>query len=309
MKQLGGLINLDEEFSSLVSFVQQKWLFVDNIENLMREAWVIGLNLYKSKSESNYSVSNKICDMGGNEEKYICSSLAGIEKTVALRYHPYKVFSKNLLVSGMRTFLKEPEESYYDLEKKLKLIIKKYPESKKMKPVGWNKLKKVYEEYMGMNEYDAKADANLFTGTNIDPHGRSFMLRISLPQVMYDELEQGNNRIIVLLMSVIDHAAKCMKHNNAQDFLNDIERIENYFLSVKESYPMPFDVSFEGIVRNNFFKEILKKSQEEMISLEDFNEKVEKQKEYEKLPEEEKQRRKAQSAELLLNMLKDKNVL
>lgn len=309
MKQLEGVINLDEEFSSLVSFVQQKWSVVDNIENLMREAWVIGLDLYKSKSESHYSVSNKICDMGRDEEKYICSSLDGIEKTVAIRYHPYAVFSRNLFLAGMKTFLKEPEESYYDLEKKLKLIIKKYPECKKMKPVGWNKLKKVYEEYMGMDEYDAKSDENLFTGTNVAQYERSFMLRISLPQVMYDELEQGNNRIVVLLMSVIDHAAKCMKHNNAQAFLNDIERIENYFLSVKESYPMPFDVSFEGIVKNNFFKEILRKSQEEMISLEDFNKKVEKQKEYEKLPEEEKQRRKAQSAELVLNMLKDKNVL
>lgn len=309
MKQLGGIINLDEEFSSLVSFVQQKWLVVDNIENLMHEAWIIGLDLYKSKSESHYSVSNKICDMGRCEEKYICSSLAGIEKTVALRYHPYTVFSRNLFLSGMKTFLKEPEESYYDLEKKLKLIIKKYPECKKMKPVGWNKLKKIYEEYMGMDEYDAKADENLFTGTNVAQYERSFMLRISLPQVMYDELEQGNNRIVVLLMSVIDHAAKCMKHNNAQAFLNDIERIENYFLSMKENYPMPFDVSFEGIVKNNFFKDILRKSKEEMISLEDFNEKVEKQKEYEKLPEEEKQRRKAQSAELVLNMLKNKNVL
>lgn len=309
MKQLEGVINLDEEFSSLVSFVRQKWSVIDSFEDLMREAWIIGLDLYKSKSESHYSVSNKICDMGRNEEKYICSSLTDIEKIVALRYHPYKVFSKNLLVAGMRTFLKEPEESYYDLEKKLKLIIKKYPESKKMKPIGWNKLKKVYEEYMGMDEYDVKADENLFTGTNVANYERSFMLRISLPQVMYDELEQGNNRIVVLLMSVIDHAAKCMKHNNAQAFLNDIERIENYFLSVKENHPMPFDVSFEGIVKNNFFKEILRKSQEEMISLEEFNEKVEKQKEYEKLPEEEKQRRKAQSAELVLNMLKDKNVL
>lgn len=309
MKQLEGTINLDEEFLSLVKFVQQKWSVVDDVESLMREAWFIGLDLYKSKSESNYSVSNKICDMGRNEEKYICSSLTGIEKRVVLRYHPYKLFSKNLFLSGMRTFLKEPEENYYDLEKKLKLIIKKYPECKKMKPIGWNKLKKVYEEYMGMDEYDAKADENLFTGTNVANYERSFMLRISLPQVMYDELEQGNNRIIVLLMSVIDHAAKCMKHNNAQFLLKDIERIEKYFLSIKENYPMPFNVSFENVVNNNFFKEVLRKSQEEMISLKDFNEKVEKQKEYEKLPEEEKLRRKAQSAELVLNMLKDKNVL
>lgn len=309
MKQLGGVINLDEEFSSLVSFVRKKWLIIDNIESLMHEAWFIGLDLYKSKFESHYSVSNKICDMGRDEEKYICSSLVGVEKIVALRYHPYKVFSRNLFLAGMKTFLKEPEESYYDLEKKLKLIIKKYPECKKMKPVGWNELKKVYEEYMGMDEYDAKADENLFTGTDVAQYERSFMLRISLPQVIYDELEQGNNRIIVLLMSVIDHAAKCIKHNNAQALLNDIERIESYFLSMKESYPMPFDVSFEGIVKNNFLKEILRKSKEDMISIEGFNKKVEKQKEYENLPEEEKQRRKAQSAELVLNMLKDKNAL
>lgn len=309
MKQLCGVINLDEEFSSLVSFVKSKWTTVEGFESLMRKAWEMGINLYKEKAESNYRVSNKICDMGNDIDKYMYSSLEDIEKTIIARYHPYKLFSKSLFSISMRSFLKDTDLNYYDLEKQVKEFIEEYSVYKKMKPLGWDELEKVYTEYMGMEKYNLKADKDLFTGTDVEPHDRSFMLKISLPQVMYDELEQGNDRIVVLLMSVVDHASKCIKHNNAIALLNDIEKIEDYFSSLKDNYPMPFNVSFENVINNKWLKDALKISKEDMISLGEFKEKIEKQKEYENLPEEEKQRRKAQSAEVLLNMLKNKNLL
>jgi len=306
MKQLDGVINLDEEFSALVEFVKLKWSTVDELPLLMHEAWDIGVDLYKAKAESNYLLKNKICDMGKSKDKYICSTLTNSERFIAERYHPFNLFCRDLLLVGISTFLSEPEFTYSELEKKMKEIIKKYPSCKEMKPLGWNELKKVYVEYMGMDEYNLKEDEALFKGTNVAQHDRSFLLRISLPQVMYDELEQGNDRIVVLLAGVVDHAGKCKKHNNALAMLKDIERIEDYFLTLKEVHPMPFDVSFENVTKNCFFDEILKKSKEDFLTPESFKESVEQRKEFDNLPEEEKAKRKADNAVAVMNMLKRK---
>lgn len=306
MKHLNGVIKLDEEFSALVEFVKLKWFTVDELHLLMRDAWDVGLDLYKAKAESNYLLRDKICDLGRSKDKYICSTLTNSEKVVAERYHPFNLFSRDLLLVGMTTFLAEPDFTYSGLEKKLKEIINKYPSCKKMKPLGWDELKKVYVEYMGMNEYNLKEDEALFKGTDVAQHDRSFLLRISLPQVIYDELEQGNDRIVVLLASVVDHAGKCKKHNNALAMIKDIEKIEDYFLTLKEVYPVPFDVSFENVTKNRFFDEILNKSKDDFLTPEGFKERVEQRKEFDNLPEEEKAKRKADNARAVMSMLKTK---
>lgn len=304
MKKLDGQINLQKEFEALFEFVELRWVTKQGLRELLEKVWSKGLELYADTAESEYRVSNKIMKLSDSdsEDKYINSSLTEAEESVASRSHPYIIFSRALFILS---FSKQPDGlRYYDIENIMKGLLAEYPECKQAKPKGWAAFKKNYTDYAGMDEYNEKADKDVFNGTDIEPNDRSFVLKISLPQVMYDEVCQGNKSIVVLMMAVVDHARKCISHNNALNFLKDLEKVEAYFLSLKDVAPMPFSVSFENVTDNKILVQALEKAADDFLTEEDFKARVIQREEYLALPENEKRQRKADAALRMQEILK-----
>lgn len=305
MKKLDGQINLQKEFEALFEFIELRWVTKLGLRELLEKVWSKGLELYADTAESEYRVSNKIMKLSDNEDNYINSSLTEAEESVASRSHPYIIFSRALFILSCSGLLKQPDGlRYYDIERIMKGLLAEYPECKQAKPKGWSAFKKNYTDYAGMDEYNEKADKDVFKGTDIEPDDRSFVLKISLPQVMYDDVCQGNKAIVVLMMAVVDHARKCISHNNALNFLKDLEKVEAYFLSLKDVAPMPFSVSFENVTDNKILVRALEKAADDFLTEEDFKERVIQREEYLALPENEKRQRKADAALRMQEILK-----
>lgn len=299
MKKLDGQINLQKEFEALFEFVELRWVTKQGLRELLEKVWSKGLELYADTAESEYRVSNKIMKLSDSdsEDKYINSSLTEAEESVASRSHPYIIFSRALFVLSCSGVLKQPDGlRYCDIECIMKGLLAEYPECKQAKPKGWAAFKKNYTDYAGMDEYNEEADKEVFNGTDIEPDDRSFVLKISLPQVTYDEVCQGNKAIVVLMMAVADHARKCISHNNALNLLKDLEKVETYFLSLKDVAPMPFSVSFENVTDNKILVQALEKAAGDFLTEEDFKEQVRQREKYLALPEKEKEQRKADAA-------------
>lgn len=297
MKKLDGKINLNEEFSSLVDFLELRWETVPSLRALLHKAWDKGLEIFSDSFESGHVLSNKIVNMAEDKSSINVEALSQSEKDVVSRYHPCVIFNKGAFFAIHKKIVNQTLNIDYSyIEKALNVILKDYPECKKVKPFGWSAFKKSYTDFAGMNEYNEKADREVFNGTDVEPHERSFVLKVSLPQIMYDEVCQGNSRIMVLMVAVLEHARKCLSYNNMLDFLSEIKKVEEYFVSLNKCSPMPFNVSFEGVTENVLLNDILNDVRDDFLSEEDFKEKVKRKEDYDALPEEEKQKRKADNA-------------
>lgn len=255
MKKLTGLINLDEEFSTIMDFINIKWETADNMDLLIKEVWDFGILLSRDKAESNYVLSN-VLSSKFNEFMSFLGQNPEQSPPIRLKFFSY------LQIIGNKTFLLN-DFNYYENEVVVKSMIKKFPNIENIKPLGWDKLIKDYKDGDGMEEYKChqlKIDKKAFNGTNVEPFDDCFVLNIALPEVMYNEMCQDTKSIVILLMNVLDHSIKCNKHNNSLKYLDDIKKAEEYFIySQKENIPLS-SLSFNNILDNKMFDLALEKS-------------------------------------------------
>lgn len=302
MKLAKGLINLEKEFNAVLNFVKLRWETGDNIETMLRKAWDKGLVLYNDQSSS--KCTDNLYDYVLKSENFSYFMPDDMDEDMK-HYHPYNLYINKFLKIGYKSIFTPSSLNfnYSDIDKYLNSILKEYPEYKKMKPLGWDELKKVYSEYMGMEEYNSKKDSKDFKGHEVNDGERTFPLNISLANVMYDELEQGRNRTHELLNYVLIHATNCKKHNNDVILQKELEKVDKYFRSFEKDFP--FDVSFKGVTTNKFLLQVFDEVKGDFLTKEAYEEKKKQKEDYDNLPQEEKDERKRSAAEFLSKLLND----
>jgi hypothetical protein len=123
----------------------------------------------------------------------------------------------------------------WDYSKSVKTLIsnvkKEFPHATKLKPQGWKKLAKNYNDYDGMDELDETN--TLFKGTNsAGATCGGFDHRTSLPQVMYDDKCQGRKPLETLIGAVLGHAYFISQKNNS------IKNIKEW-VEIKKDFDKP----------------------------------------------------------------------
>lgn len=291
MKIAKGLINLDKEFEAVVNFVKLRWKTGENVENILRKAWDKGIVSYKDQSLS--LCAEKFSNYLSNPElfKDFLYELDDKYSETFSYYHPYKVFMRNFKMIGNDTFFNERNVSFDGIEDYMLSILKEYPEYKKMKPVI-----KPNE-----NDYYKLTDAKDFKGVEVQGISPVYVI---FPYDIYIAGEyEGKDKAIGLLMSVLRHAMHCQQHNNSIIMKREIEKVDNYFRSFDTK--IPFNVSFKNVTKNKFLLDVLKKSEKDFISEEEFEYKRNSIDKYEILSLEEKVNREENVRVEISNMWDD----
>lgn len=132
-----------------------------------------------------------------------------------------------------------------------------FPNVNKLKPKGWSKLSKGYNDYDGMDELDSVSLKDSFKGMNsLTASSYPFEIRVSLPHVMYDDKCQGRKPLEVLVGAVLGHAYIMAEQNNTSKMLtewvglcSELEKSDNIQYQFKEPLNK---VIIKMIEKNNF---------------------------------------------------------
>lgn len=243
MKKLEGLIDLKEEYQSVLNFINKKWDLVPGFESLIEESWKYGLSVFQDTyNHENIveEVATLFEEISSDIEKYLSVEKNDENKKNLLRnfFEEFKISNKDLILKIIKPI---PETEYRNINIKVKELVNSNEDFKNIKPFGWDAAviehSKNSDSYRMMDVYrfkEEKTDIKLFKGTNLTVFNRPFVRNISLANVVYDELEQGNIRPVVLLEVVLLHAGECIKYNNSETLKKEIEKERNSFNELKE---------------------------------------------------------------------------
>jgi hypothetical protein len=215
-------INLNEEVSCVVKFIRATWEnteLLEGLDNFVKDIFAEGI-----KDGRNWV--DYFSDRNLDEERAV-----HLEK-INMEDFDYLDSSYRFLIESFNFTSKIKNQALKDFDfttntaKLVKLMKEKYTIPRNLQPIGWNSFKKGYVEYDGMAEFDHNKNDDLFLGHNSTGAGSyPFHARISLPQVMYDEQEQGRNRLYTLVGSIYAHALFCIEQNNSHGFAKDYNEL------------------------------------------------------------------------------------
>lgn len=121
----------------------------------------------------------------------------------------------------------------WDYEKAVNLLSNQVkadlPTANKWRPKGWSKMAKNYKEYEGIKELSSEDLCKEFGGFYSGGAACGpFPVRISLPHVMYDDKEQGNKPLQVLIGSLLAQVMEITAHNNDVRTLKALDELEEH---------------------------------------------------------------------------------
>jgi len=121
-----------------------------------------------------------------------------------------------------------------------------FPDASKLRPKGWNALKKTYNDFDGMEEFDSEKAKKEFGGMNSGTAGSyPFEIRVSLPYVMYDHISGSEKALNVLVGAIYAHAYALNANNNTSEMLTELSKLKDKY-DQPEYYKTPVtEIDFE----------------------------------------------------------------
>lgn len=306
MKEVNDIIDLQKEFKHVMDLVYNHWKTNSDIESILKMAWEEGI---KESSNHQYvsdgtPFNNKIAAMDFTKEfeksNHIYVYLYHRPELLKAKYTWFNDKNKN---ANKFNFGNAVEI----LDKRIKEKFKNYHENK---PLNWVSHRRKYKDEPW--EYDDSEYCNSFKGHNATNNhaisGNIFPKSTSLLELTYMHEKMGTHPLFYLANAVFSHARLCNTFNISLQIYKEFDKIYEHFKQPDFKNKIIIDFDFSQITNNNFILS-LSKELTPAISQEEFN-KIKKdisskQKEFNKLTEEEKNSIKKQNAEALGNMLKN----
>lgn len=174
-----------------------------------------------------------------------------------------KIKPSDLLRSLMigKSYLSDMTNQNWDYEKNVNKILvevkKEFPDAGKLKPKGWSKMAKGYNDYDGMEELDGTELKANFKGMHSGTAGSaSFEVRVSLPHVIYDDKCQGRKPLEVLVGAILGHAYVMSEHNNSSKMLTEWVELCNKLKtsnSIQHEFKEPLNQALYAMIDSEVF--------------------------------------------------------
>lgn len=322
MKNIEGLINEDGERLAIYDFLNSRWEghnskdlkdIVDLVWNKTMEARKHVFSPYFATDiVSDWSEKRKQSDKWKKNTQY---SKKDIETVISYDYLSISLMKLIMNTSRVVDFLNEQ----FDYEKTSKnitsLIRQAFPESSKMKPEGWKELNKNYDGFNSMEQYASKQkeDYKDFTGSYVShPAVHHFVVRVSLPHVMYDDKEQGRKPLQVLVGAIMTHAILVREHNNSHLLSEELKSLQEKFDHEDYYKEIIYKIDWNKETKNSLLALLLTlNNQVTELTEESFKEKInnalESAKKFETLTEKQKEEHKKQFVEQMKKMFGSKS--
>lgn len=265
-------IDTNLELQHLTQHIKDTWVNIPNLDEVMKLAWDIALDKTKHMFD-HYGFLDIIEDIQNSRKKSNQWKLPKDELAFISSYDAvYELGHELLLGSSQLERIIMRDWNYSNVCHEIESAIKTQYDIKKLKPLGWSKLSKNYSEYDGMEEYDQEAIDKKFNGINSGGVASGgFTVRTSLPQVMYDDKEQGRKPFHTLVGAIIGHAYAVSKRNTTLEMIDDINKITQHYSQPQFFEKIILDIDTSQFVKNKTLKALFAIMDKEAISQEEFD--------------------------------------
>jgi hypothetical protein len=225
MKPLSILTTLEEEIQHIADFIQQKWEPIADLPMLLAKikdhaahdgrGWINKNHLAGTASmmlERRIALLNQRSDFkaGPPVEFYDDPCLFLYELQMAsLHLH-----EAGLELDGSW----EPDERAAEITRTLLID---HPYLEQARPKGWLELAKGYTDFKGRDEYDPRADQELFKGSDTQKLN-PFTNSVALPNVMHNERYNGRNPLTTLVSAIYVHCLEVTGYLNLLQLQRDL---------------------------------------------------------------------------------------
>lgn len=244
------LFDEKKEIQSITSYITANWDGLDKFDSpaFFQKIW-----------------DNVNVDLKNNIDQYAFSDLSTY--LLSLKNLPNilinnEINSIDLAMNFIISYnaLAETLKKDWDFEKKVNSIIStintEFPDAKKIKPKGWNKLAKNYIDYAGMNELNNYI-IEKFTGMNSGTAcSFSFDVSTALPHVMYDDKCQNRKPLQTLVGAIVGHAYVMNEKNNTHKIKKEWSQFKTLLeepgiTEIKFTFEEPLNQALFNIMKTN----------------------------------------------------------
>lgn len=207
-------LNTNDELTYIINYLSHNWEGIDfSYDNFFEFIW-------KESLEKN---------------KYFFNTNFFIEAIEKYKFNSYGTPNLLHLDISLATFsLYNYLSSNQDYENNIKNIISSYQHYNddefkrvnKLKPLGWRELEKDYTDFKGIDDFNINVENSKFNGFKDNfSKSLSFVRKVSLPHVMYDDKCQGRNALMSLVSGIYTQAYDIISYNNTLTMIKELEPI------------------------------------------------------------------------------------
>ena len=266
-------LDTNQELQNIISFILKRWEGIDNdtLTNIITEAFEAGLSsaelwFDKTTFDDQWESIQKIRLNKKMWEKKSPDKAAKYLRLIEDDKDAIHSLGNHILMKStiIEQFIMKDWNFIDQTNNITNNISNNYNiDLNKLKPIGWNKLLKNYDEYEhnGMNEYakqqysiDKEEFKCLISNAYYD---FDFIALLSLPRIMYYEQEQGINTYTSLISAVFTQGLITKSHNNSVDILNDFNNILSEISKPKYYKQIYKTIDFEHLCDTTQFKTLL----------------------------------------------------
>ncbi|NCP98449.1 hypothetical protein GW796_10835 [archaeon] len=268
------LINIENECKALYNFNAEKWegISFEKIKEIIEysfhagiqagQYWINELDFTDFFQDWDMSRKNPdSCNIKEDKDLY----LKYIISYDSIHNIGYSLFSGS--TSYKKIIMKDWDYSKI-CNRVSKEVLTLIPDSNKFKPKGWNELKKDYSDFDRFDEYakeHSKHDRIIFNGVNSSSAGAGgFHERISLPNVMYDDICQRRNPLRVITSSAFSHGLFVSSHNNTVNIINEMQELKKELFKPENFKQMIYIENIPSIAKNKILQAIFITNEEKL---------------------------------------------
>lgn len=306
-------IDIQQELNAMIELIDQTWEKPANcdVAQVLQAIWGQSLSACSSCTRINQAY-DLVSEMSMSRSDYEVWEKAGTKLTKNDVLNGYRNDAITQVYKEMMfniNFVANKMNDQFDFSKAYKkiasTILKQYPEIKKIKPKGY-KTNKSPEQCYDNEDIDYNG-VNSASATN-----GGFDVTTSLRSCMYDKDGSTNYKFVdTLIEATLRHAYYVAGHNNGVELKNELTVMKEHFNQPEYFKEIVAKVDVEPFCQSVLLKKLYDQnlSKIEILTPEELTtllkEKKEAKEKFDALPEEERNKIKAENAIIISNALKD----
>lgn len=237
-------INLDTEFTHIVSLVRDKWNTTDSLEPILKIFWNKGL--FDSKDDL-FICANNNSLLYDIQSLDFLSNLPKDNFFIAFNHHLPFLLQKRFIKINAERAENADKTVRVNIEPTIKnlysFIKNNFPEYNKNRPFNWSSAVRKYGNDISQFPEDYEIYVNNFKGHSVLNMGEFFPETAAVSALLYRRERENNfSPILFLGRSVYQHAFFCNRFNHGLEIKESFINIYNYF-NQSENIKGEFDFS------------------------------------------------------------------